>query len=468
MEPADKSPLSLLAKARKAVAALRPKTKASPVDSTAIEFLPDADEIERRPLPRTARITLHVVAAALVSFLLWATISQVDLVVVAHGRLVTPLPNIVVQPLDTSIIQSIDVRSGQVVKKGERLATLDPTFTEADESQLRTRLHSLDNQLQRMEAELSGNKIAGTSGEDADSQLQLRLSGERRASYASQVRRLEETVSRLRATLETNRHDQQALASRVRVLKEMESMQQDLVSKKFAVRGRLLDAQDRRLEAERSMEMARNRQVELGRELAALEAEKMSFETGWRQKMMEELLTISRERDSVNEQLQKADKRNKLIVLSSPTDAVVLEIAKLSQGSVVQAAEKMFTLVPLGAELEVEVQIDSLDVGYVKVGDKTHVKLDAYPFQKHGTLEAELRTISEDAFRREAAAGSGMDAFYTSRIRLKSARLNKMPERSKLLPGMTATAEIVVGKRSVMSYLLWPLMKAVDESIREP
>ena len=470
MEPADKPSIGLLAKARQAIAGLKAKTKAKtpPVDSTAIEFLPDADEIERRPLPRTARITLHVVAAALISFLLWATFSHVDLVVVAHGRLVTPLPNIVVQPLDTSIIQSIDVRSGQVVKKGERLATLDPTFTEADESQLRTRLHSLDNQLQRMEAELSGKKIAGAADGDADSQLQLRLSGERSASYASQVRRLEETVGRLRATLETNRRDQQALASRVRVLKEMESMQQDLVTKKYAVRGRLLDAQDRLLEAERSMEMARNRQVELGRELAALEAEKMSFETGWRQKMMEELLTVSRERDSVNEQLQKADKRNKLIILSSPTDAVVLDIAKLSQGSVVQAAEKLFTLVPLGAELEVEVQIDSLDVGYVKVGDKAHIKFDAYPFQKHGTLEAELRTISEDAFRREAAAGSGMDAFYTSRIRLKSARLSKMPERSKLLPGMTATAEIVVGKRSVMSYLLWPLMKAVDESIREP
>jgi HlyD family secretion protein len=468
MEPADKSSIGLLAKAKRVIAGLRATAKTPSADSTAIEFLPDADEIERRPLPRTARITLHVVAAALLSFLLWATISRVDLVVVAHGRLVTPLPNIVVQPLDTSIIQSIDVRSGQVVKKGERLATLDPTFTEADESQLRTRLHSLDNQLQRMEVELSGKQLAGVAGVDADSQLQTRLSGERHASYVAQVRKLEETVGRLRATLETNRRDQQSLASRVRVLKEMESMQQDLVDKKYAVRGRLLDAQDRLLEAERGLEMARSRQIELGRELAALEAEKMSFETGWRQKMMEELLTVSRERDSVNEQLQKADKRNKLIVLSSPTDAVVLEIAKLSQGSVVQAAEKLFTLVPLGAELEVEVQIDSLDVGYVKVGDMAHVKFDAYPFQKHGTLDAELRTISEDAFRREAAAGTGMDAFYTSRIRLKSSRLNKMPERAKLLPGMTATAEIVVGKRSVISYLLWPLMKAVDESIREP
>ena len=468
MEPADKPSVSLLAKARRGKFGLTAKEKKSSAAATVIEFLPDADEIERRPLPRRARITLHVVAAALISFLLWAIFSQVDLVVVSHGRLVTPLPNIVVQPLETSIIQSIDVRSGQVVKKGERLATLDPTFTEADEAQLRTRLHSLDNQLQRLEVELSGNRSAGTVAADADSQLQTRLAVERHASYNAQVHRLEESIGRLRASLETSRRDQQALASRVSVLKEMESMQHDLVAKKYAVRSRLLDAQDRRLEAERSMEMARNRQIEIGRELSALEAEKLSFVTGWRQKMMEELLTVSRDRDSVNEQLQKADKRNKLIVMSSPTDAVVLDIAKLSQGSVVQAAEKLFTLVPLGAELEAEVQIDSLDVGYVKVGDVTHIKFDAYPFQKHGTLEAELRTISEDAFRREGAAGTGIDAYYSSRIRLKSARLKTMPERAKLLPGMTLTAEIVVGKRSVMSYLLWPLMKTLDESIREP
>jgi hemolysin D len=458
--------MNLLAKARRAVSGFGKRAKSPSVDMTALDFLPDADEIERRPLPRQARITLHVVAAAMASFLLWAIFSDLDLIVVARGRLVTPLPNIVVQPLDTSIIKSIDVRSGQVVKKGERLATLDPTFTEADESQLRTRLRSLDNQLQRMEAELSGAKLVLPAGADADSQLQGRLSSERHASYSSQVRRLEETVGRLRAMLETNRRDQQALASRVRILKEMEAMQEDLVAKKYAVRGRLLESQDRVLEVERNMDMAKNRQIELGRELAALEAEKMSFETGWRQKMMEELLTISRERDSVNEQLQKAGMRNRLVVLSSPTDAVVLDIAKLSQGSVVQAAEKLFTLVPLGAELEAEVQIDSMDVGYLKLGDVTHLKLDAYPFQKHGMLDAKLRTISEDSFRRDASTGA--DSFYVSRVTLASTRLKTMPEHAKLMPGMTLTAEILVGKRSVISYLLWPLTKAMSESLREP
>lgn len=437
------------------------------IDSdTAVDFLPDADEIERRPLPRSARMTLHVLLAAVLCFLLWASLSEVDLIVTAKGRLVTPVPNIVVQPLDNSIIQSIDVRPGQVVKKGEALATLDPTFTEADEAQLRVRLQSLENQLKRLEAELAGQPAPG--GGDADGQLQNRLAGERQASYGAQLRKLNENVARLRASIDTNRRDQAALAARVKVLREMETMQADLVEQKYAVRTRLLEAQDRLLEAERNLRLAQNREQEQRRELNALEAERASFETGWRQKVMEELLTITRERDSVAEQLLKADKRNQLVTLVSPADAVVLEVAKLSQGSVAKAAEPVITLVPLRAELEAEVHIDALDVGYVKQGALVHVKLDAYPFQKHGMLNGKLRTLSEDAFRRESTVANPSDAYYQARIALDSLRLDKMPEQGRLLPGMTLSAEIIVGRRSVISYLVWPLVKALDESIREP
>jgi len=87
--------------------------------------------------------------------------------------------------------------------------------------------------------------------------------------------------------------------------------------------------------------------------------------------------------------LQKADKRKQLVSLVAPVDAVVLDMAKLSQGSVVQAAEKMFTLVPLGDTLEAEVSIDAIDIGYIKTGDSAHLKLDAFPFQKHGALQGQ-------------------------------------------------------------------------------
>jgi hemolysin D len=437
-------------------------------DKTAIDFLPDADEIERRPLPPMARITVHLLVATLVSFFAWAWISEVDLIVTARGRLVTPLPNIVVQPLETSIVQTIDVRAGQVVRKGDRLATLDPTFAAADGSQLKSKLDSLNTQWASLDAELSGEHMERVGTESPDSKIQSRLAKERQSSYQSQIRRQIESIARLRSSLETARRDEEGQQARVKGLKEMEVMTADLVSKQLAVKSRLLDVRDRLMEAERGTELARNRQVEIRRELAALEAEKAAYETGWRQKMLEEMLSVSRERDAVSDQLQKANLRQSRVILTAPADSIVLEVAKLSAGSIVKEAEPFFTLVPISDTLEADVQIDSLDVGFIKIGSVANIKIDAYPFQKHGTLEGALRTISQDAFRRDANAPAGMDAYYGGRITLGATKLENMPANAVLLPGMTLTAEILVGKRSVLSYLLWPLTKAAKESIREP
>lgn len=459
MEPANKPSLrrGLFSKGTK-----RAKAK------TVVEYLPDADEIERSPVPRFAQITMHVLLASFASFAIWASLSQLDQVVVAQGRLVNPMPNIVVQPLETSIIQSVDVRVGQVVKKGESLATLDATFIQADETQLRLRLTSLETQIEGFGLELSGESSRSTPAVNADTQLQANLLLERKANYKAQQMKMQETAAKLRAALTTNKHDQQLVASRLRSLKEIEAMQEKMVAQKFGAPIQLLEAQQRSKEVERDLELTVSREQEIKRELAAFESERTAFEKGWRQKTMEDLLALSRERDSVREQLQKADKRHKLVTLVAPVDAVVLDIAKLSPGSIVKEAETFFTLVPLNVALEAEVHIDSVDVGYIKLGHPVHLKLDAYPFQKHGTLDAKVRTISEDAFRRDPSAKSGADAYYLSRISLDKTTLKNMIESSRLLPGMTLSAEIVVGKRSVISYLAWPLTKGMNEAIREP
>jgi len=458
MEPANKSPLNFARRAK---------------NQTEVEFLPDADAIERGPLPASVRITLHVMLLAFVSFIVWASVSPVDQIVVAHGKLVNPLPNIVVQPLDTSIIQSIEVRTGQVVKKGQVLALLDPTFNAADESQLRIRLDSLDTQAAGLRAELSGQRGAdsgaGAGAANADTQLQAQLSRERQANFAAQKNKMDQNIARLKAGLLTNQHDQVILAERVKSLREVEAMQEQLMAEQFGAKMHLLEARDRRLGVERDMDMQRNKAVELASELAAAEAERSAFDKNWRQKTLEDLLTASRDRDGVHEQLAKADRRLKLIRMVAPADGVVLEIGKLSVGSVVREAETLFTLVPLGAELEAEVQIDSVDIGYIKQDAPVHLKVDAFTFMKHGMLDGKVRTISQDSFKRETndKSGGGLDAYYLSRIPY-TGKLAKLPPGARLLPGMTVSAEIVVGKRTVMSYLLYPLTRALDESIREP
>ncbi|QJD90328.1 HlyD family type I secretion periplasmic adaptor subunit [Duganella dendranthematis] len=455
MEPANKSPVSRARRAK---------------DETEVAFLPDADAIERGPLPRFVRITLHVLLLAFAAFIVWASLSPIDQIVIAHGKLVNPLPNIVVQPLDTSIIQSIDVRVGQVVRKGQVLATLDPTFNAADESQLRSRLESLDNQTAGLRAELSGQRGAADVGKSsADAQLQSQLSSERQANFAAQQSKMDQNIARLKASMLTNKHDQVILAERVKSLREVEAMQEQLMAEQFGAKMHLLEARDRRLEVERDMDMQRNKAVELASELASAEAERAAFGKSWRQKAMEDLLSASRDRAGVTEQLAKADRHLKLIQMVAPADGVVLEIGKLSVGSVVREAEPLFTLVPLGADLEAEVQIDSVDIGYIKPGADVHLKVDAFSFMKHGMLEGKVRTISQDSFKRETkdTSGGGLDAYYLSRIPY-TGKLNRLPPGVRLLPGMTVSAEIVVGHRTVMSYLLYPLTRALDESIREP
>jgi HlyD family secretion protein len=326
----------------------------------------------------------------------------------------------------------------------------------------------LETQILGLEAELAGESASLKSASNPDEKLQAQLLAERRASYKAQLTRLNETLSKLRAQLTTNRSDQQLVLSRLKSIKDIEAMQDKMVAQKYSAPLQLLEAQQRTQEVERELELARSKEQELRRELSAYEAEKLAFEKNWRQKAMEEMLSATRERDTLLQQLQKADRRRGLVTLYAPQDAVVLEVAKLSPGSVVQGAETFFTLVPLNAKLEAEVQINSMDVGYIKEGDTVHLKLDAYPFQRHGTLDAKVRTISEDAFRRDPSGKGGIDAYYLARLALEAGMLKNMSETTRILPGMTLSAEVVVGKRTVLSYIVWPITKGLDEAIREP
>ncbi|MBF0125510.1 MAG: HlyD family type I secretion periplasmic adaptor subunit, partial [Magnetococcales bacterium] len=309
--------------------------------------------------------------------------------------------------------------------------------------------------------------------------LQQTIWVEKQANHQARLSQHNETIARIKAAQQTNRQDQDALNARVHALAEIELIQDKLHKQEYGTRLKLLESQERRLEIDRDLRNARNREVELRKELAASEAERDSFLKDWRQKGMEELVNAKRERDSAEEQLNKAEKRSTLVTLTAPEDAVVLEIAHRSVGSVVREAEPLFTLVPLNAPLEVEAQIDSKDVGYVKIGDLVRVKLDAFPFQKHGALVGLVESISQDAFGRNpsndgsggavaSSQGGGTNAFFISRIRLTTTELKENRKHFRLLPGMTSSSEIVVGQRSVISYFLYPLLRVFDESVREP
>ena len=197
-----------------------------------------------------------------------------------------------------------------------------------------------------------------------------------------------------------------------------------------------------------------------------------AFIKSWRQKELEDLLKARRDRDALAEQQNKADRRSALVYLRSPIDATVLEINKRSVGTVAKEAEPIMTLVPQGVPLEAEIQIPADEIGFVRKNDPVRIKIDAYPFQKHGTVEGQLSVIGEDSFLADENRANQMrpltKAYYPARASLTNTALKKVPADTRLTPGMTLIAEIKVNERRVISYFLYPLIKAFDESIREP
>ncbi len=468
MEPADRQPGPGL----KPAARSGREDGSSGLAPVALAYQPDAVELEERPLPGGARWSLYLLALLLVAAVLWASLSQVDRVVVARGKVVTTAPTIVVQPLETGVLHDIRVRVGQVVAPGAVLATLDPTFAQADLAQQSARLKSFEAQVERLRAEMDNKGFQPRDPQDGEERLQLDIFHKRRATFQARSRGFEEAVARLEASLETNRNEQRVLERRLKGLQEIEDMRRALAQDQHESRLRVLEARNQRLEVERDLKQTLSREAEIRHEVNRTRAEAEAFVQNWRQEVSEELVKSHRERDHLILQLQKATRRGELVSLRSPAAAMVLEVARRSAGSVVREAETLFTLVPLDVPLEVEVQVQARDIGFVRVGDQARLKFDAFPYQRHGTLNASLRSIGEDLVRQgslgEGGEGREGGMFYVGRLDLERVQLGDVPADFRLLPGMTLTAEIKVGRRRVISYLLHPIMRGFDEGLREP
>jgi hemolysin D len=442
------------------------KAAAAPGSPTPVTDKAAAAAESRMPRrARAASLVVYLLAALMLLALAWATWAEIDVRVAGRGRLVNTTQNIVVRPLEAGVLAGVLVQPGQVVAKGEVIATLDPTFAGADLSQLAGRDLAVRAQVERLRRQ-TGEATPGASALDQQADQRLLLA-ERQAAYAARLRQYDETIARLKTALESNLADQRVAAERTRALLDLEQMLEQLSEQNFGSRARMLETRERRLEAERDLTTARGRQAELEREIRVGEAERQSYVTDFRQRVREELTQAVRDSDELRDQLSKAKRRSDMVTLSAPQDSVVLEVRQTSIGSVLNPSEVFAVLVPLGEALLAEVDIDPADVGEVRVGDRVRVKLDAYPFQKFGVLEGTLQTVSGDAFVSDAGADGGGRAVYRARVALTSTTPGRLKEPLRLLPGMTMTAEIIVGQRTVLSYFLYPLTRAVDESIRE-
>ncbi|MBR0651499.1 HlyD family type I secretion periplasmic adaptor subunit [Roseomonas terrae] len=429
-------------------------------------FQPDASALVQQQPRSPARLVLYAAAGLIVTAVAWAALSQVDRVVVATGRLTATTPNLVVQPLETSVIRGLNVAPGDVVRAGQTLATLDPTFAAADLAQLRGRLSARGALAARLEAELDGRDYAPGPGADAEERLQAAAFAQRSAFRRARLAEFDARIASTQASIQTSQRDQEVMAVRLDVLRELEGIRTQLLATQTGSRVTLLETRSSRLDLEGRLERQRANLDELAHDVLRIQAERRAFLEDLRQQMFEELVRVRAERDASQEELAKAELRRSMVVLTAPTDAVVLEVAARSVGSVVREAEALFTLVPTDAVLEAELTIAPADVGRLAVGQRVRLKLDAFPYQEHGSTDGHLRTISEGAFPRDRENGG--ETAYRGRVAFEDVALRGVPAPVRLMPGMTLVGEVQVGRRNLLAYFAYPLLRGLDESLREP
>lgn len=434
------------------------------------EFQSDALEIEQRVPSRVAHMMLYAVVALIAVAIAWASLSQVDMIVTAQGKLITTLPNLVVQSLETSVIRVINVKPGDRVNRGDVLATLDPTFSQADLDQLRIRVAAFDAAIARLRAELDGAEYVVRNPANADEMLQQKVFLQRKSAYEAQFQNYEAQIASAQANLKTAQDEEAVLVQRLDNMQLVESMRSSLMAKEVGSKLNFLLSRDARLEVESNLARVRGSIVDNTHRLDKARADQKVFAEEFRRTAYQDLVETLAKRDSTAEDLKKAELRRQLIVLQAPADGVVLEIANRTVGSVVREAETLFMLVRRDAPLQAEVNVEGRDIGQVTVGQPVRIKFEAFPFQKYGTATGEVSVVSQDSFSPDPkgeGARHQTTPYYRVRVDLSDTHLRLPPQRMQLIPGMAVTAELKVGRRTVISYFLYPLLRGLDESIRE-
>jgi hemolysin D len=452
------------------------KNRGGKLSPEVLEYQPDAVEIEERPVPGKIRWVLYIIIGTLIVTVVGALIFKVDRIVAAQGRLITTSPTIIVQSLNTAVVRSIDVQVGDIVEKDQVLVSLDPTFASADLSQLSKKSLALGVQIRRMQAELQGKPFSAKPEEGEDGRLQEQVLAQRKKIVERNKRLADDKIAALRSKLSQNTVQRQGQERQLKLLRDVEGTTATKPQIDADYRLRLLEAQKARTQAVSTIDNLKAEEQVTNNELKQAESEWQKFLVERDGQLMEQEVQLRNELAKVIEDFNKAKRMNELVLLRSPQKGIVLKVAERSVGSIIQPAEPFVTLVPFNSEIEVEVDILAKDIGRIRVNDPVRVKLDAFPFQRHDTLPGKVRVISEDSFspqkqetrKERTSEQEPADGFYRTRISLLSTTLRNVPDGFHLMPGMKVRAEIKVGHRSVISYFLYPVIRALDESIREP
>ncbi len=428
-----------------------------------LEYQSPTAALIAREVPPASHAITWLIAAAFAVALAAMVLVPIDRVVFTAGKVTATSGNLIVQPLETALVLAIKVKEGQLVHAGDVLAELDPTFARADMGALKSQVASLKAEVDRLTAETQDRPYLsdGSPAGQLQELLYVQRHGERTFKLESYAQQIESARVKLAQAVA----DVATLTERLKLATEVEAKRRELERLQVGSQFDRLQATDTRLNAEAQLASARSQVMTARREMDGLVAQRNDYLQQTAVDISAKLTDQGRLLSDAREQLNKALLRHKLVQLRAERDAIVLRVAPVSVGTVMGSGDEFVELVPLDAPLQIEAVVDGRDVGFVRVGDPVTIKFETFPYALHGGAIGTVRSVSPDSFKDPTAAPSKSELvkqsqepagvmFFRARMSIDEVRLHDLPEGVRILPGMPVNADIHLGQRNTLDFLM--------------
>jgi len=399
-----------------------------------------------------ARLIIVASSVAVLLFILWSSLAQVDEVTRGQGKVIPSSKLQVITASEPATVSEILVKSGQQVKKGQLLARLDSP----ESRQVEAETQSLQARVSRLTAEGTGQHV-GCTGTDCVGEQELRQA--RESALSSKRAAYEATADQARRDAAEAAGTIQSLQSTLVLAQKQVAMLEPLAAKHIVPETDLLDKRREVVDIQGRIAAAREQQ---GKAMAAVrEAQAQSSQANFefRQSALDERSQTAA-KIAVNEETLRGARGREL---RSPVDGVVNDVQVTTVGQYVQPGQKIMEVVPLGDKLLVESRVKPSDIAFIKVGDRALVKVTAYDFSTYGGLDGRVVQVSADSIYDE----NEKQAYFTVIVETDRSFLTASGHRLPITPGMMTDAQIITGRKSILTYLLKPMLKARSEALRE-
>lgn len=436
-----------------------------------VHFLPAALALQEAPVHPAPRIIQWTIIAFAVIALLWACIGEIDVVATATGKIVPSGKSKVIQPSEVAVVKAIHVYDGQRVKAGELLVELDTQITGADVQRLKSDLLAAQVDSARAGALLDAieegrepaslaSRIAQAS-EAQQRSAQIWLRGQY-LELQSTLQQSDAEIAQRTAEIQAARAWVAKLQESLPIARQLAADYKRLLDKAYVAKHAYLEKEQQRLDQERELAVQQARVLELQAAKQQAESRRQSVLAQTRRAMLDLLHESEQRAAGLQQELSKAEQRNRLMHLTAPVDGTVQQLAIHTAGGVVTEAQPLMVIVPSNQPVEVEAMLENKDIGFVRPGQEVEVKVDTFTFTKYGVVHGTVVSISDDAIEDER-----LGLVYSTRIQLKENSIVVGNQQVALSPGMSIRAEVKTDKRKVIDYFLSPLQQYVDESLAE-